>query len=255
MALYVYGLMRAREALRAATASTSGPQLSCVRHGGLGALVSHMREGEARLRRESVTAHSDVLAGAFAHGPVLPLRFGSVLSDEQAAIDQLMAPAHDQLLARLDALDGKGEMQIRAVYLEEPLLRSILARDPGLARLVGQVQGQPAAATHFERIRIGEAIAGAVQARRAHDEAAFVGALAPLALAVSVSEPHHERSALNAAFLVETAQLEAFDAAAERLSTAHADIQFKLLGPMPAYSFADRDWDRADSREVRGAWA
>src|SRR5207302_5194178 len=138
---------------------------------------------EVRLRRENVIAHSDVLQGAFAHGPVLPLRFGSLLSDEQAVISQLIAPAESQLRARLDALEGKAEMQVKAVYLEEPLLRSLLAENPALAQSVRQMQGRPAAATHFERIRIGEAVAGAVQARRVDDEAALMGALAPLARA------------------------------------------------------------------------
>jgi hypothetical protein len=81
-------------------------------------------------------------------------------------------------------------------------------------------------------------------------------ALSPHALAASVSDAHHERSALNVAFLVERGNLAAFDAAVERLSEAQAaDTEFKLLGPLPPYSFADRDWESVASREVTGTWA
>lgn len=254
MALYVYGMMRAGEASRAASAHTGKPPLSAVAHGGVGALVSELPEGEVTIRRDSVLGHADVLQAAFQHGPVLPLRFGSVVPDAEDVIQGLIAPRSDQLAARLDALEGKAEMQLRVVYLEEPLMRSILNADRGLAAAVGQMQGRPAEATHFERIRVGEAIAAAVQARRLADAARFMESLSPHAVASSLSEPHHERTALNAAFLVERARLDDFDAAVEGLSEAHgAEAQFKLIGPMPAYSFADQEWERAG--EVAARWA
>ena len=257
MALYVYGLMRARDAAAAVDANNTGTRsLAAVEHRGLGALVSPMPESEIRLRRDEVLSHADVLQAAFEHGPVLPLRFGSVVEDERAVIDELIGSSAEQLAARLNALENAVEMQVKAVYAEEPLLRSILARDPTLARTVKRMQQLPAAATHFERIRIGEAIAAAVQTRRAVDEHELLSALSPLAIAVSVSEPHHERAAVNAAFLLDRSSLAAFDAAVERLSEARAvDTQFKLIGPLPPYSFADRDWGGGRSEEAMHAWA
>ena len=103
---------------------------------------------------------------------------------------------------------------------------------------------QPAEATHFEQIRIGEAIAGAVEARRVADADAMLGALRPLAVAVAVSAPNHERGALNATFLVDSDELSRFDAAVEQLSEDHAsDMEFKLIGPLPPYSFAEGEWE------------
>ncbi|HEY2437700.1 MAG TPA: GvpL/GvpF family gas vesicle protein, partial [Solirubrobacteraceae bacterium] len=150
----------------------------------------------------------------------------------------------------------KAEMQVKAMFAEEPLLRSILAQDPALAQMVQRTRGMPAAATHFERIRIGEAIAGAVQVRRAADEDALTRALAPFALANVLSPPHHERGVLNAAFLVDRSELSRFDERVEALSEEHApEIEFKLIGPLPAYSFANDDRDVSGSKEVGVEWA
>src|SRR5205085_1337645 len=186
MALHVYGLMRAHDAREAAAASRghgSADAVCAVACEGLAMLVTDVAEEAARLRRDAVTAHADVLQAAFEHGRVLPL-----------------------------------------------------------------------AATHCERIRIGEAIAGAVAVRRAADTDAFLAALRPLAIAVHVSDPRHERVVLNATFLVDHSQLDRFDAAVESLSEQHAgEMEFKLIGPMPAHSFADRDWDVASpSDRARG---
>lgn len=258
MAQYVYGLMRAHEA-RAAVARSpdaTGPPLRAIEHDGLCALVTDVPDTEIKLRRESALAHAGILQAAFEHGPVLPLRFGTVLPDEHAVTNDLLAPGAKDLLSRLDSLDGRAEMQVKATYLEEPLLRSILAQDQALARAVKRVQALPPAATHFERIRIGEATAGAVLARRATDGEELLGALRPLAVALSVSEPKQELGALDAAFLVDRSGLARFDKAVEELSEARgALMQFKLIGPLPAHSFADREWEATGEPSGREAEA
>lgn len=245
MALYVYGIMRSGDAERAVSAAEPA-RVQAVEHQHVSALVSGLPDGELRLRRDNILGHSDVLQAAFEHGPILPFRFGTVVADGEAVVRELLAPAAERLGQRLEALDGKVEMQVKATYAEEPLLRSVLAQDPELTQSVRRTQGLPAAASHFERIRIGEAVAGAVQARRAADEEALLRALSPLAVTHASSPPHHERSVLNAAFLVDRASLARFDQEVEALSNQRApEIDFTLVGPLPPYSFADREWELA----------
>ena len=229
--------------------------MEAFRHEAVAALVGAATGGEPRLRRENVLAHADVLQAAFEHGPVLPLRLGTTVADADVLRTEMLAPRADVLAARLDALDGKAEMQVKAVYSEEPLLRSILAADPALAGSAKRIQELPAPSTHFERLRVGEAIAAAVSARRAADQEAWVEALRPLTVALVVSDPHHERAALNASFLVERRDLGEFDAAVEQLSDSHPDTEFKLIGPLPPYSFSDREWEASGVGGARPTWA
>jgi len=129
---------------------------------------------------------------------------------------------------------------VKAIYLEEPLLRSILESSPGLAQTAARVRDLPAAASHFDRLALGEAITLAVQARREDDSQRLVGALQDLSLATTLGEPTHERDVVNASFLVSDENLEKFDSRVESLSREYGDrMQFKLMGPMPAYSFVD----------------
>lgn len=240
MTLYVYGIMRASDARRAVRAAqTDGPQLDAVEHGPVGAVVSSVPTDQQRLRREDILAHSEVLQAVFRHGPVLPLRLGTAVMDEAAVSRELLGPQAAALAARLDAVDGRAEMQVKAIYAEGPLLQSILSGDPGLRRAVERSQTMPAAATHFEQIRIGEAVAAAVEARQAADGDAMLATLRPLVVAVRLSPPHHERAVMNAAFLIEADDLIRFDEAVEQLSRERsAEIEFKLIGPLPPYSFA-----------------
>src|SRR5437588_2125173 len=138
MAVYVYGIMRAGDAARAVSAirDAGGPEADAVEHGPVSALVSAVPEAELRMRRENILGHANVLQAAFKHGPVLPLRLGTAMVDAQSVVRDLLSSRAEALASRLDALAGKAEMQVKAMYAEEPLLRSILAKDPALRRAV-----------------------------------------------------------------------------------------------------------------------
>jgi hypothetical protein len=249
MALYIYGLMRRQDAQAAVSARSdqrrsSGRdhargELETVTHDGVCALVSPIADASPKLRRESALAHNETLQAAFEHGPVLPVRFGTVLPDAEVLERDFLAPQAAELMARLEALQGSAEMQVKATYLEEPLLRSILGASSSLAQAAARIRALPPAATHFDRINLGEAIHRAVDARRRQDAERVVDALRQLAVKATIREPRHEREVVNASFLVSDDRLEAFDSAVERLSSENSgQMQFKLIGPMPAHSFA-----------------
>jgi len=250
MALYVYGLMRMEDGARVVAELAEG-SAELVEHGSVCALVSRVPESDLTLRRESALTHTDTLQAAFAYGPVLPVRFGTVLPDAATLKRDFLAMQAPTLLARLEALEEMGEMQLKATYLEEPLLRSILGASPRLAEAARRIRELPAVATHFDRINLGEAIHKAVEARRQEDSRRLIDELRDLAVAVSIHEPRHERGVLNAAFLVANDRVEAFDHEAERLCAEYAEaMDFKLIGPMPAHSFAAGSWDRGLAPET-----
>jgi gas vesicle protein GvpL/GvpF len=258
MALYVYGIMRADDAARAVSAirAAHAATADAIEHEAISAVVRVLPDTEVRLGREAILGHSNVLQTAFEHGPVVPMRLGTAMPDADTVVREVLAPRAQALAMRLEALDGKAEMQVKATYAEEPLLRSILDGDPALKRAVERNRGLPPAATHFDQIRIGEAIAHAVQARQAQDSEMLLDALRPLALAVSVSRPHHERAVLNAAFLVDSDGLAEFDRAVEQMSRDRGtDIEFKLIGPLPAYSFVEGDWEAVGTARKGAGWA
>jgi hypothetical protein len=229
--------------------------MQTVEHDGLCALVTAIGDGDVVLRRESALAHSNALQAAFQHGPVLPLRFGTVLGDEAAVQQELLAPRTQVLTRRLDALEGLAEMQVKATYIEEPLLQEVLSGSPRLMQAATRIRQLPAAATHFERVALGEAIAGEVQARRQTDAQWLLDELSPVAVAVSQGECNDDHGVLNASFLVTAEGVPEFDAAVERMSERRAgEMQFRLIGPMPAHSFADQAWEEQSASPRSSQW-
>jgi hypothetical protein len=237
-AFYVYGVMRAEEAARSRATGVGDAPVEVIEEGSLAALVSEVPGESVPGRARNLTAHTAVLQDALAQGTVLPMRFGVLVPDAEAVRRELLERRHGWLASNLDALEGRVEMSVSALYREDVLMREVVTEERAIYSLRGQIRSKPDAATHFARVRLGELVARAVEVKRATDSAAILDALRPLAEAFALSELLHERMVVNCAFLVARDRLSAFDAGVEQASAARAErMQFKLTGPLPPFSF------------------
>jgi hypothetical protein len=237
---YVYGVVRARRGSRQRLRGLGDQPVKVVAHDGIGALASDVPDGPLEAGRDELLAHSRVLERALEKGVVLPMRFGMVMPTEEAIRQDLLGPHSDELEAQLDEMEGKVELNIKAIYQEQAILREVLAESPEIAALRRSLEGKPEDATYYERIRLGELVAEALTAKRERDERGLVGRLEPHALTVQVGPAVHERMAANASFLVDQDQLAEFDRAVDKLGAEQAGrIRFKYTGPLPPHSFVE----------------
>lgn len=238
-AKYVYGIVP--EAVDPpAGPGIGGAPLQLIAGEGAAALVSDLLDTELRIGREELTVHARVLERALAQGTVLPMRFGVVMAGEAAVRRHVLDAHHDELCSQLADLAGKVELNLRATYESENLMREVVREDQDVARLRAALQGAPEDATYYGRIRLGELVAGAVERKRESDANDILAVLAPLALAVEVAEPAHERIALSASFLVERGRMEEFDAAVDGVGAGQTNrMRLKYTGPLPPHSFVE----------------
>lgn len=237
MAQYVYGIVEAT-ATPPRGRGISGAPLRLVIGDDAAALVSEIGGARVRLGREEILVHARVLERALDRGPVLPMRFGVVMSSADEVRSRLLDEHGPDLRAQLSEFEGKVEIRIRATYDEATLLREVVRAHPEIAALQASVKDRSDDATYYERIRLGELVARAVEHRREHDAHGIVEALSALALAVETAEPAHERVVVQASFLVERTRLPEFDARVDEVAAGFGGlIRFKYTGPLPPHSF------------------
>jgi hypothetical protein len=248
--VYVYGVAPASERADIAAAGVGPGPVRWVAHGDLAALVSDT--GPEPLRAaESLRAHWAVLDEAVDRMTVLPVRYGTVMAGDQSVVDDLLAHEHDRIAATLAELAGRVQLTVKGTYEEESLLRGVVEGSPAVARARERVRGKPEAAAYYERIELGELVAGEVERARERDMAFVLERLEPLAVASRPEQPSTPETAVHAAFLVERRRMEEFARAVGRLGQELAGrVQLRCIGPLPAYSFADYE-TAAGSR----AWA
>ncbi|MCM0676288.1 GvpL/GvpF family gas vesicle protein [Micromonospora phytophila] len=237
--LFIYGIVPSDVEPTPDAVGVGDPpgEVAAIRHGELAALVSEVGLTEPLGRPADLRTYQELLDGTAAVAPVLPVRFGTVVTGPDAVADLLEAH-HDRFAAALDELEGRIQYTVHGRYDEQNLIAGVLADNPAAADLADQVRGQPEAATREQRIRLGEMISQAVELRREAENRALLDALGPLAVATAPRAPSNELDAANAAFLVDGDRSDEFIAAAEEYAEQRRElIRVRLLGPLAPYDF------------------
>lgn len=180
---------------------------------GLTALVSE-HDVPPALDEDTLWTFERVVEAQMESGPVLPVRFGSLVSDVPA-LQRVLRERHRELTAQLDRIRGAAELSVRAVW-------SSAEADPapgctphtGTAYLMARLGPQRRARALSERMR---------------------DALDDLARETRYRVPGRPDAPVSAAFLVGVDDVEMFVDRVESLRIDCAELI--CTGPWPAYSF------------------
>ena len=236
-AVYVYGVIASSAPSIPPVDGVGSVAVRAVRHAGLAVLVSPI--ADTALRARDVRAHWRVLEHAFEQTTVLPVRFGTVMSNEDDVRERLLEPNAERLAELLEAMDGMIQLNVKGRYDEQSLLRDILRETPALERLRARAQrpGAPMA----EQIALGQQVERAIAQQRARDTEAVRSALEGLATASRDQDVRHP-DAFNIAFLVARDSTDDFSEGVGSLRHALGErIELRYVGPVPPFHFADTE--------------
>lgn len=239
-AVYVYGIVPGDVEPEDHASGVGDPpsEVSVVRHGDLAALVSRIPVDRPLGTPDDLTAHARLLDGSAAVAPVLPLRFGAVMTDADAVEKELLEDNEDTLRSALTELEGRAQFVIRGRYVEKAILRELLEGNAEAERLRTEIRDKPEDATRNERIALGEMIAKAIEERRATDTDRVIGEIDDLDPLVNRRQPTHEEEAVHIAVLIELARQGELEQTLTELGEEwDGRVDLSLLGPMAAYDF------------------
>lgn len=236
--VYVYGIVPADVEPEADAVGMCDAKVDVVRQGDIAALVSEVSVDRPLGKPEDLRVHAHVLDGTSRVAPVLPLRFGAVLTDADAVKEELLAEHEDEFAAALQELEGKAQYVVKGRYVEKAILREVISENQQASDLRDAIRDQPEDATRDARMALGEIVNNSIAAKREQDTRTVVDALTPLAESVNVREPTHEEDAAQVAVLVEVErQGELEEAVGELAKQWEGRVEMRVLGPLAPYDF------------------
>ncbi|MDV6247870.1 GvpL/GvpF family gas vesicle protein [Rhodococcus opacus] len=236
--IYVYGIVPADVQPEDDAPGIHDASIEIVSHGDIAALVSEIDPDQRLGTPADLQAHARILDGTSHVAPVLPLRFGAVVSDRDAVINELLAEHEDEFSSALDELEGFAQYLVRGRYVEETIIREIVDESPKATNLLEAIRDQPEELTRDDRMALGEIIGHALEAKRETDTGTTLDVLAPLTDTVTVREPTHDEDAVQLAVLLEVDRQGELEQTVGDLA-AHWDdrVTMRLVGPMAPYDF------------------
>jgi Gas vesicle synthesis protein GvpL/GvpF len=235
---YVYGILPGDVKLTEKVRGVGGSKVTLVRSGDLAAMVSQVDLSRQLGSAEDLETHQEILDSIVTGSPVLPLRFGAVLTNADAVAEELLEAHHDDFVAALAELEGRVEYLVRGRYVEQAMLEEILSQDSEAAQLAKQIRGQDPDATRQERMRLGEIISNTVAAKREGDTRALLSRMNDRSAATFVREPTHELDAIYVAFLMPADEAEELKQVVEDMGAEwEGRMELRVVGPLAPYDF------------------
>ncbi|MFR9779310.1 GvpL/GvpF family gas vesicle protein [Micromonospora sp. MS34] len=237
--LFIYGIVPSDVETTPDAEGVGNPPgaVTVIRHGELAALVSAVGLEEPMGRPADLTAYEQLLNGTAEVAPVLPVRFGTVVTGEDA-VDELLEAHHDRFAGALDELENRRQYIVHGRFDESAVVGGFLAENASAAALADQVRGRSEAESREQRIRLGEMIGQAVELRREAENRSLIEAVGRHTVANVARPPSHELDAVNVAFLVGADDEEEFVRAVEEFAEQRRDlIRARLRGPLAPYDF------------------
>ena len=217
-----------------------GDAVHTVNHRRLAAVVSDSPVIEYDNSRRNMMAHTLVLEEVMEEFDILPVRFGTVAPSVEAVEKLLLARRYDELTQLLGQMRNRVELGLKAFWYEGVAFKEIAEEDEKIRKMRDALEGRSLDETYYERIRLGEAVEKAMNAKRQQDEETILSRIRPLVHKTRTNKIISDRMVLNAAFLVDAAKEADVDAEVQALDEEFGErLMFKYVGPVPPYNFVD----------------
>jgi hypothetical protein len=237
---YVYCIIRSdRQREFGAIGIGGGQRVYTVAFHDLAAVVSDTPIVIYDPTRENVLAHEFVNETVMKEHTVIPMSFGTVFRSEDD-VSELLRSTYQAFSDVLQKMQDKIEFGLKVLWDREKVIANLERENDEIRRLKDEISRHTASSTYFARMQLGRLIDSALEevgqryVNDIHDQ------IKPVAVASRSNKPIGDRMILNAAFLVDRAQEQAFDEKVKDTSRKYEELlTFKYSGPWPPYNFVN----------------
>jgi len=236
---YVYCIIRASQPLKfgAIGMDETWPDVYTINYKDMAAVISDVPIAPLDSTRENVLAHERVNETVMRDHTVIPMSFGTIFKTREDILE-LLRSAYEAFADVLNKMQDKLEFGLKVLWDREDMVRVIEQEDEDIHRLKAEISSQKGS-TYFARMQYGRLIDAALQQRSERYVTEFLQRLRDVSVASRVNRAIGDKMIMNAAFLVQRDQEQAFDRRIKDIASHFEKLTFKYTGPWPPYNFVN----------------
>jgi hypothetical protein len=236
---YVYCIIRANQPLKfgGIGMDETWPDVYTINFKDMAAIISDVPIAPLDSTRENVLAHERVNETVMRDHTVIPMSFGTIFKTREDIVE-LLKSAYDAFADVLNKMQDKLEFGLKVLWDRDEIIKAIEQEDEDIHRLKSEISSQKGS-TYFARMQYGRLIDTALQGRSERYVAEFLQRLRDVSVASRVNRAIGDKMIMNAAFLVQRDQEQAFDRRIKEIASHFDKLTFKYTGPWPPYNFVN----------------
>ena len=226
-------------------------------HDGLATIISNSPVKKYPINRKNTICHQKVMEEVMKYHTVLPVRFSTIAEDKEpkdgspkiAALERtkqkVLTERRQEFIDLIKEMDTKMELGVKALWTDmKGVFNEIAEENPAIKKLKGKIERinitNPRQRTHSERVKLGEMVRDALNAKREKLKDIIMGVLKKASCDTRVNKNFGDNMIVNGAFLVEKSKVKEFDNYLDELNRHYGgNIKFKYIGPVPPCNFVE----------------
>ncbi|MEM1136432.1 MAG: GvpL/GvpF family gas vesicle protein [Bacteroidota bacterium] len=248
--IYIYGIIQTSQDRIFHIEGLQNEQVSTIGFDGLAAVTSTYEFTDreyVKSSRTNMLTHQKVLELVMEEFSVLPFSFGTI-ANTITDVNNLITNRYTVFQKNFNYIEGRVELGVKGLWKEpDKIFASIAANNEEIKSLKAHIQktGDQSA-----MIEVGKKVAQLLQAKKESMAEEIYNLLRRSAVDFKLNQTVTDAMFLNASFLVEKSREIEFDNLMEEIGEKYAmEVDFKYVGPLPAYNFIDlsielEEWEK-----------
>ena len=202
---------------------------------------------------KDLVTHQFVIEKVMADFTIIPVKFGTMVETKDEVI-KLMEKGYFLLRNALRKMDGKIELDVVASWKLPKILAMIYAEDHRIKKKQQEIALKGDKATVEDKVALGKLIEQALSTRKVRNRHLILQTLKKEAGEICLHDLTGDEMVFNAAFLIKASAKKIFYKAVDQLDQRFEDtLNFRLVGPLPSYSFSTILFKKISPKEVEKA--
>ena len=193
------------------------------------------RESLARTLVHHQQTIEDLMAKGF--NMIIPMKLGTIVNSRKEVSD-ILARGHEIIINTLTKIEYLTEIDLVVTWADFSSLLKGIAELPAIQSIKNDMMKENGIVAMTDQVKMGLIIHDIVNKQNKAIESKIQEALAPFSLDKKLHEVMNDEMVTNAAFLINRNKQADFEHAIDQLDELFSgSLNFKLVGPLPCYSF------------------
>ncbi len=206
----------------------------------IGALISSSPIVKYHITRANTMTHQRAMEEVMKHGPILPVRFGTIGEGVEVIKEKVLKARYEELEALLRYVEDKIEIGLKVIWKDMDVIFQEIVEEGRDIRMLRDRLMSKRIRAQAEQVRLGEMVKKALEARKKQEEKAIFNNFKGLWIEHKSNKAFGDQMVTNSAFLVKKDREKMFDQAVNNLAATSEDkMKINYVGPVPPCNFVE----------------
>jgi hypothetical protein len=168
---------------------------------------------------------------------LIPMRLGTMVNSKEEVF-KILANGHDLIVETLNKIEHLTEIDLVVTWADFPAIIKEVAGHQDIVSMKEDILNRGEAISQIDQVKIGMLLEEKIKEKNKTVERDILNALSGFCADIKMHEVMNDQMITNTAYLLKRNKKEKFEQALDRLDEEYKGmLNFKMVGPLPCYSF------------------